>query len=533
MLSTTKRIPVNKFLAILLAGTIILSAATLASDNGNDRNNDKHISVYSPVAFYSLPLLDRGGHEYVGLLELLDPLGRVSSQSQGQRWTLRFNAIDAEFAAGKARYRIRGRDFDFAAPFLIEDSRGLIPVNSLLTLLPRFLGAPVNFHESARRLFIGDVGIHPSFRLDSADPPRLTLSFTAPVNPMIATEPGQLKMVFKRDPIVSPGSQSISFDSNVITHAAYSESNGDAELDVTASEPLAASFSSDRKTITISAVQPASTSTTNPTTSPTTTPPIPVQKGAVPISGPAAQSQSQPQPPPVAPNPPAIVHRPLVVVDPAHGGEERGAALNDQIAEKDVTLGFGRLLRHELELRGFAVNLLRDADTTLTLDQRANAANVAHAVMYITLHAASQGNGARVYTALLPVAGPSNGIFHPWDAAQAPALNISREIAAVIAAQLQKKEFPAHVSSASLRPLNNLLWPAIAIELAPGDNGIVDLTSANYQQRAAAAIADAVASVRDEKSGDRVVGASLDRKSDDRRSEAFDFRSPDVKMVKR
>jgi N-acetylmuramoyl-L-alanine amidase len=39
--------------------------------------------------------------------------------------------------------------------------------------------------------------------------------------------------------------------------------------------------------------------------------------------------------------------------------------------------------------------------------------------------------------------------------------------------------------------------PAVAVELAPGGGGIADLTSANYQQRAASAIADAVVSVRD------------------------------------
>ena len=62
---------------------------------------------------------------------------------------------------------------------------------------------------------------------------------------------------------------------------------------------------------------------------------------------------------------------------------------------------------------------------------------------------------------------------------------------------MQKKQFPARGSSASLRPLNNVLMPAIAVELQPGPNGIADLTSANYQQQAAAAIADAVVSVRD------------------------------------
>jgi len=41
------------------------------------------------------------------------------------------------------------------------------------------------------------------------------------------------------------------------------------------------------------------------------------------------------------------------------------------------------------------------------------------------------------------------------------------------------------------------VMPAVAVELAPGVGGVAELSSANYQQRVAAAIADAVASVRD------------------------------------
>jgi N-acetylmuramoyl-L-alanine amidase len=191
------------------------------------------------------------------------------------------------------------------------------------------------------------------------------------------------------------------------------------------------------------------------------------------------------------------VHRVLAIVDPAHGGEERGAALTDKLAEKDVTLGFARLLRHELDIRGFAVVLLRDGDTTSTLDQRAAAANVLRAGIYISLHAVAQGSGARVYTALLPVEGTSKGVFHAWNAAQSPSLPVSRIVSAAIVAEMQKREFPAQASSASLRPLDNVFMPAVAVELAPGANGVADLTSANYQQRAASAIANAIASVRD------------------------------------
>jgi N-acetylmuramoyl-L-alanine amidase len=444
-----------------LATVTLLSAAPSA--------DEKHISVYSPVATYTLPVLDRAGREYVGLLELLEPLGRVSSESDGRRWRLRYNAIEAEFSAGKTRAKIRGRDFDFMAPFLVENSRGLVPLNSLGELLPRFLGTPVNFREGARRLFVGAVGIQIGFQLDASDPPRLALNFSGPVNPTISTEPGKLRMVFKRDPVVSPGSQIISFANQVITLASYSESNGDAELDVAATEPLMASFTNDRRTIVVSAV---------PQT-------------------PATPSGAPPQNPAQAANIASGTHRVLAVVDPAHGGDERGAALTDTLAEKDVTLGFSRLLRHELEIRGFAVALLRDSDTSLTLDQRAAAANVARAGIYISLHAVSQGSGARVYTALLPVEGTSNGVFHAWNAAQAPVLPVSKIVSAAIVAEMQKREFPVRASSASLRPLNNVLMPAVAVELAPGADGVADLTSASYQQRAASAIADAVVSVRD------------------------------------
>ena len=464
--------------ALVFLLTVALFPAATSAD-------EKRLSVYSSVATYSLPVTDRSGHEYVGLLELLEPLGRVSAEKNGPRWRLRYNAIDSEFVPGRARARISGRDYDLPLPFLLENSRGLVPVSSLTTLLPRFLGTPVNFRESARRLFIGDVAIQSSILLDPSTPPRLVLNFTAPVNPTISTEPGKLHMLFKRDALVPPGGPSISFDNKVITQLGYSESNGAAELDISANVPLMASFSNGGRTITVAAVQQSATA--NPPSS-STSPVFPA-------------SQNPTEPPPAGqiapPSSGGANHRVLAIVDPAHGGDERGAALTDTLAEKDVTLGFARLLRHELEQRGFSVVLLRDADINLTLDQRAGATNAARAGIYISLHAASQGIGARVYTALLPVEGQNKATFHAWNAAQAPALPVSRMLAAAIVSEMQKRQFPARGSSASLRPLNNVLIPALAVELAPSPNGIADLPSANYQQQVAATVADAIAPLRD------------------------------------
>ena len=477
MVALCRRIEVFRRLRVLRIHQRILAAALLAwiflGAAASSPPDEKRISIYSTVATYTLPVLDRNGREYVGLLEILEPLGRIGARTEGKHWKLRFNEIDSEFVAGKTRGKIRGRDWDLAAPFLIENERGLVSVNSLSTLLPRFLGAPVNFHESARRLFLGEVATQVNAHLDTSNPSRLVLDFSAPVNPAISTEPGKLYMLFTRDPVVPPANQTLSFDDKTITQASYAENNGAAELTISATAPLLASFSNGGRTITVGLAPQVATVGAGPASVPDSTPPAGV---ATPPAG----------------------RRFVAVVDPAHGGEEQGSTFSDKIVEKDVTLGFGRLLRHELETRGIPVILLRDGDTSLTLAQRAGSANAARAGVYVSLHASSQGTGVRVYTALLPVAGDTKGVFHPWNAAQGPALPLSQSVAAAIVSELQKHEFPALGSRASLGPLNHLLMPAVAVELAPPSrNALVELASANYQQRVAAIVADVVAAQRD------------------------------------
>ena len=461
-----------------MAALVFVGASTSA--------DQKRLSIYSSVANYTLPVTDRLGREYVGLLEVLEPLGRISAQTEGQHWKMRFNNSDADFVAGRSRAKVRGRDLDLSGPFLIENSRGLVPLSSLNTLLQRFLGNPVNFRESARRLFIGDIATQVTAQLDSSTPAHLVLNFTAPVNPTISTEPGKLKMVFGREPLVPPANNPVAFENTIISQANFSESNGTAELTVAANAPLMASFSNNGRTITVAPTGQAAAPGAGPTPVAGETP---APENAPPTNTPPVSGET---PPPV----PAPVRRLLAIVDPAHGGSERGAALTETLAEKNVTLGFARLLRHELERQGFAVILLREGDDSLTLDQRAGTVNAARAAIYISLHAASGGAGARVYTALLPREGQDRGPFHAWNAAQSHALPLSQSIATAIVSEMQKREFSARGLAASLRPLNNLVAPAVAVELAPGPNGVADLPSANYQQKAAAAIADAVSSRR-------------------------------------
>src|SRR6201997_423840 len=62
---------------------------------------EKHLAVYSTAANYNLPLVQRDGRDYVGLLELLEPLGKVTAKTDGSRWKIHYNNIDGEFQVGK------------------------------------------------------------------------------------------------------------------------------------------------------------------------------------------------------------------------------------------------------------------------------------------------------------------------------------------------------------------------------------------------------------------------------------------------
>lgn len=452
--------------AVFLASALLLYSAP----------EEKRITIYSNAANYSLPVLDRNGDEYIGLLEVFEPLGAVSAKVSGPHWKFRYYDIDSDFTAGKARARIHGSDYDLPASFLLENGRGLVPLSCLGTLMPRILGGPVTFNQNSRRLFVGNVAVHFTAQVSKTTPPKLVMNFTAPVNPMIATEPGKLRMAFNHEAVVAPGSQALTFDSKIIPSASFQENNGAAELVVAASVPLMASFANNGRTIIIEPVPQA----TAPTTAAVPRPPASASI-ASPTTGPAA---------------PATIRRYFAVVDPSHGGDERGASLTNQLAEKDVTLAFGRHLRQELETRGLATLLLRDGDSTLSLDQRASLTNSAHPAIYICIHAASQGNGVRVYSALVPAEGENSGPFLSWDAAQTAFQLLSRSAGTGLVAELQNKQIPARSLIAPLRPLNNITTAALALEVAPPSDDVSQLDSPAYQQSIAAAVAAGVADLR-------------------------------------
>jgi N-acetylmuramoyl-L-alanine amidase len=94
--------------------------------------------------------------------------------------------------------------------------------------------------------------------------------------------------------------------------------------------------------------------------------------------------------------------KPLIIIDPGHGGIDPGAIGNGTM-EKTITLAVAKALKKELLATGrFRVELTRDKDVYIPLRDRFKLARDDAADLFISLHADSHANaktrGASVYT---------------------------------------------------------------------------------------------------------------------------------------
>ncbi len=73
--------------------------------------DEKRLSIYTGATSYSITVEERAGTDYVGLLELLQPLGSVTARTDGRFWKLSFNRVDGEFTPGATRSSSAGAGF--------------------------------------------------------------------------------------------------------------------------------------------------------------------------------------------------------------------------------------------------------------------------------------------------------------------------------------------------------------------------------------------------------------------------------------
>jgi N-acetylmuramoyl-L-alanine amidase len=105
---------------------------------------------------------------------------------------------------------------------------------------------------------------------------------------------------------------------------------------------------------------------------------------------------SRPAPPPDS--------RPLIVIDPGHGGIDNGTQAGGMM-EKELVLGFGVALRDRIEKSGkYRVVMTRTDDTFIPLNDRVKIARNASAALFVSIHADAlprhegDAQGATIYT---------------------------------------------------------------------------------------------------------------------------------------
>lgn len=118
----------------------------------------------------------------------------------------------------------------------------------------------------------------------------------------------------------------------------------------------------------------------------------------------AAAGADAPAAPKPAPGPPD--KRPVVVIDPGHGGVDNGTqAGGGDIMEKNLVLGFGLALRDRIEKSGkYRVVMTRTDDTFIPLGDRVKIARNESAALFVSIHADAlprgegDAQGATIYT---------------------------------------------------------------------------------------------------------------------------------------
>jgi N-acetylmuramoyl-L-alanine amidase len=99
-------------------------------------------------------------------------------------------------------------------------------------------------------------------------------------------------------------------------------------------------------------------------------------------------------------------NRPVIVIDPGHGGPDNGTqAGGSDFVEKNLVLTFGLALRDRIEKSGkYRVVMTRDDDTFIPLDERVRIARSQSAALLVSIHADAlpknegDAQGATIYT---------------------------------------------------------------------------------------------------------------------------------------
>jgi N-acetylmuramoyl-L-alanine amidase len=199
-----------------------------------------------------------------------------------------------------------------------------------------------------------------------------------------------------------------------------------------------------------------------------------------PLNVPQAPNVPPPSLFPIAPTRPTLptlpAGRPLVIVDPGHGGPDPGAVGIGGLRETDIVLDISRQVAALLEQQGIAAVLTRNAEYDLGLEPRVQMANRGNATIFVSIHANA-----------ISMSRPDiNGLETYY-------FNSGKELAAVIHRTVLEEMGirDRRVRQARFYVLRHTSMPSVLVEtgFVTGAEDAVRLRNPAYRSRMAAAIA--------------------------------------------
>lgn len=155
-----------------------------------------------------------------------------------------------------------------------------------------------------------------------------------------------------------------------------------------------------------------------------------------------------------------------VVLDAGHGGTEEGARGPSGLLEKDATLTLARTIQEVLTRHGYRVVTTRTTDASVSLEDRAAAANAAKADVFVSLHAnasrSAEAHGTEVYYL---------------------SLDASDRAAALLAeSENRTAETPTAEKNAALRDLDLILWDLAQNQHLAASERLAEIIQADFNR---------------------------------------------------
>jgi len=452
-----------------------------------------------------LPTTVVSGQELIGLDDvatLFQVVVREDALAGGVTVTYRGRTVVA--STDQAIASVNGRVVTLPSPVVRSGRRFLVPVEFLSRALGPIYDQRIELRRPQRLLLVGDVRVpRVTARIDIPGPPTHATIDVAPQSTVgIVAETGRVFLRIEADALdlALPAAGAGLIDQ---IRAGDQQNTVVLVLAAAAGTPRVAQTTADGAThvtvdVPLAAPPPAPTDTT---------------------AGPRAL------PAPDTPLPAPHTGFQTVVIDPGHGGDDRGAKGKGGLEEKTVTLDIARRLRSQLEARmGVRVVLTRDDDRDVPLDARAAIANSSKADLFLSLHVnaslAASIAGAEVYhlqldregeevrrqaeadAVTLPVLGGGTRRLDVirWDLAQARHVTEAARLGSLLAEELgrQVTMSPRGVQQAPLRVLEGADTPAALIEMFYVSNAGQEKAAATeeFKNALATALYNAVARFR-------------------------------------